>query len=318
MLKALNVAGSPIASGDTFQNINALDQSKCLNILHDKLREFIGPPTTGEATTIVSNAIPCGESISAVRVHLDQDWAGRINFKFKSDDRTDFFDAVGTWGINELGMMQQGAATGRLQYDDAFTLPANFECNTAWYYQTTGQTGQSGLIWNFTGGAPATNYYASLANEAGNMVLRLYTGGVLRQSANLTKDQNYLLKMQQTTSRITATATNIGGTTSTDSVTHAVAATAGRLVALQDLYQATAKDFYVDYFELPSQGTTTYVGKIEVYASADDGANWTSITNTAATTNKDVTIGTAGTSLRLKAVVDHPCRLYGWGISFSN
>ena len=61
------------------------------------------------------------------------------------------------------------------------------------------------------------------------------------------------------------------------------------------------------------------VGDIDIFVSRDNGTTYTQATIIHGENNVDVDVSSqpAGTELLIKAVVQHPARLYGWGASWT-
>lgn len=321
---------------DTMANSKVFDETLSSHMVF-RDRYLVGPLDFAK-TTAISNSIPTGESIDTIRLHSFVDHAGRINFD-RDDDLSFFFEGSGFSSFrvaeDDNRLEQRVTTSNLLVYKDesgdvpsgqtGFTMPDQFTLWASFDFIATGTTNSFSLQF---GRQDLNNLNrVSLENNATNLLVKLYkkigASETLLETATLTKDQNVSIKVQAQNSPSNTAwwvydrdGENILHTGSL----HAIVNANGGFIAFSNLMDGSSNELWrCNWFQIdPSDDPTVF--PIKAYMSRDNGTTYTAAQILFGKQHNDFDLSSqpAGAQLRVKFEMQHPGRLYGWGISFKN
>jgi hypothetical protein len=315
----------------TFESTTFIDQDNSHNMSHDASRGYVGCDHDHTDSTVQTFSIPLGPNpathagteIDSVRLHIDQDWHGRINFS-GVNDITDYFLGSTTSYIIRDGYAQCEATAGNYMYykndGTVFALPQEYNVKFGLKDMPAG-----GSCVMYVGYLSALNYIRVVAtNGTATWGAGLYANvagagdGLIASVTGLTKDTDYQIEARIRNGATTDSEIEVYdyADVSKGSDTGTIAAMALVSAGPLTFYSGAAVQAYLDYFELP-----IYSNRLVVSLSRDGGTTWTDAAINAGDTYKivDISAQPVGTgNLLMKAAIKHPGRLYGWGASWQS
>ena len=285
----------------------------------------------------LSNTIPTGDEADLVRLHTDLDLRGRVSFE-RDDDISTFFEGGPSESFRTSpdghGVEQYAIAGGIMFYKDqsadvptgqvGFGLPGSYTTRVALDWVATSMSGASAVVFAFVDAS--NRCIVDFQNNAANMRFRLFTvvAGVstLRETINLTKDTNYVLECIYNSSATTiqmiirneADDTALG---TSATYTFSVAASTRKTGLAQFFNAVDGSTFRVRWFDLvlPGQGVDFTLYRGTTFPPSGNVGN-TITAQGISHTNVNITALDNGENIWVKINLVHPCRVYGWGVSW--
>jgi len=322
---------------DTLSDLKALDPARSS---HMEFRDnYISAPLDFAFGLYESNAIPTGDIINSGRLHLNLDAYGRINF-YKDSDLAYFFSGtdIAMYRVVEGGLGLEGfqASGNILFYKDlsasvpagqtGFSLPDKYRMRFRFDYVKTSAAGAFTIYFAWTSATDECR--VDIKNGASNMtfvlIKRVAGAPTTLETATLTKDANYIVELFSDSVNNTVQmviydeAGSIVFTGASYAFTHAT----GTHIGFYGLYDVTdLSKARIRWLEIDTVVAGSLPKDIDFFVSRDNGVTWTGDYVTFGDNglvNKafDVSAQPLGTSLRARMIVQHPARVYGWGISW--
>jgi len=314
---------------DIFPDETGLDQARSHGYTFDSRRGFMraGPELAPNSCSIQSQAIPIGVQVDTIRVYTNTNLNGMIDFN-TGDDIRDYFTQPdsGLWAISDLGSYlydTRDPAGSFLTFDgDKYIYPTIYFVRLTGFTQLPTPTGEvAWIIWNYhadDGIDPESYHYIKIYATAttGQFEMKTYDGST-HTLVNGPIASNDI-------GRIDLEVRHSGtGNTTAALYRRSTGALRGTLTGSLTSYAFRPPklfNFGNPYGQQPwivdSIGLTRLT-KCDVYASRDGGTTWTLATIADGETVVDVDVSTqpAGSTICLKAVMQYPSRLNGWGWS---
>jgi hypothetical protein len=314
----------------TFDDTKGIDPDYSYQHHSDKDRGYAGCWVDSDGARIQTHSIPIGPNptthsgtqIDTVRLHIDQDWRGRVDFTHDDDLTKYFIGSANVWKMRTGYSHAEPVAATFMNYIDTgvkWVLPAQY--NIKW--GTKGMAAAGSTFYMYVGYKDANNLlWVEHANGAANFTAKLYEkvgGGASTQigsTLTLTKDTNYQL---EATIRTTATNCKLEVFDYSDVSQGSTSATRSVMTGMTQvgpyLWLTATAQAYLDYFEIWNEATV-----LVIELSRDGGTTWTDASVAEGTTNLNVDISgqpNGDGTLLMRASMVHPARLYGWGVSWT-
>lgn len=314
---------------DTFSDIKAIDLSLSRKMFHADKHYYVGAGQESPLNAVVvSNEIPTGEDFDDVRVYLDVDLDGTIQFDRDADFDNSFIQ-VNTWELD--GTNQRAINTIPDAFLELLQTPSR-------PYAVAGYTIEFAFDnVDVAFGNPWRFCWSRLDGLNFNYIEMLNQGGPNRTTIDLyamiggvpTSSLGTITGAFQQNMRVEIIARNLGPPNTTvtawDKTTDVLIGSVNTaLLGLTAAYKVGPTDWYgsipfPNIAELDWIKPDTEIGGIVVEVSRTNGANWTSVGAVLDGQNSydvDISGQPSGNQLRLRSTMDWPTRLYSWGVAF--
>jgi hypothetical protein len=313
---------------DIFGDTKALDLAHSSGFAYDSTRCFLrGAPSAVNSLplpcTVQSQAIPIGVQVDTIRVYANVNLNGTIDFNF-SEDVNDFFtqpdQGTGLWAVSDIRSSvydTRDPAGSFLTFDgDKYIYPTIYFVRLKGWTQLVTTTGEAAwIIWNYD---PATSYYHYLkiydVGTTAAFELKTYQGTHVSVNGPVLSNNVTQIDLEVRHSGTGLTkATLSGGGITRGTLTGSLSSYAFRPPKLYNFGNpANPQPWVIDSIGL------TRLTKCDIYISRDGGTTWTlAVASVDGESAVDINVAgqPAGSTIQLKAVMNYPSRLNGWGWS---
>jgi hypothetical protein len=313
------------------ENLKPFDVEESYNMWHIKEHHSLGAPMdkTKARYQTVSGMIPTGQSVETVRLHCDSDFYGRISFEQEEDISDTWFENRTYWdtydGKARARAIKSGSAhpTEFMYYNTLFLMPAYYKIR---YGFTDVDTSTAYIFTFYYNYVDVNNWCRVEQYDTGSYSRFRWSKNVAGSITNIAQSDelrgaDHEVEIYSIAPSSTAHVKIYrGGVLQTTLSNTNVPSPGGAVKWGPDAWVFGASPpgtplALLDYLEW--EGVAAGYD-IQLSISRDGGTTWTNAALTHGEVHKDVSLSAqpSGSDLMIRADVDHPCRIYGLGLSF--